>query len=100
MAFVVCFCPWHTANYLLNLAGVGASGLKTFQKFFTKCLVLRHTAKVSLDTPRRPPVHLSLCDAPGFSAGVINPNEPVDCVDLGQTTVNLGHHLKNFTNDP
>jgi hypothetical protein len=35
-----------------------------------------------------------------FSAGFINPNDPFNWVDFGQTTVNLGHHLKNFTNNP
>jgi hypothetical protein len=35
-----------------------------------------------------------------FSAGFINPNDPVKRVDLGQTAVNLGHHLKNITNHP
>jgi hypothetical protein len=28
------------------------------------------------------------------------PNNPVNSVDFGQTTVNLGRHLENFTNDP
>jgi hypothetical protein len=30
----------------------------------------------------------------------INPNEQVNCVDFGQTMVNLGHHLKNITDNP
>jgi hypothetical protein len=34
-----------------------------------------------------------------FSVGFINPNEQVDCVDFGQTTVNLGHHLENITDN-
>jgi hypothetical protein len=37
---------------------------------------------------------------PRFSAGLINPNDPVNGVDFGRTTVNLGHHLENITNDP
>jgi hypothetical protein len=37
---------------------------------------------------------------PRFSAGLINPNEQVNCIDFGQTMVNLGHHLENFTNNP
>jgi hypothetical protein len=37
---------------------------------------------------------------PRFSAGLINPNDPVNSVDFGQTTVNLSHHLENITNDP
>jgi hypothetical protein len=35
-----------------------------------------------------------------FSAGFINPNDPVNRVDFGQTTVNLGHHLENITDNP
>jgi hypothetical protein len=31
---------------------------------------------------------------------MVNPNEQVNSVDFGQTTVNLGHHLENITNDP
>jgi hypothetical protein len=31
---------------------------------------------------------------------VINPNDRVIRVDFGQTTVNLGHHLENITNNP
>jgi hypothetical protein len=30
----------------------------------------------------------------------VNPNEQVNKVAFGQTTVNLGHHLENITNDP
>jgi hypothetical protein len=37
---------------------------------------------------------------PRFSAGFIKPNDPVKHVDIGQTTVNLGHHLENITNNP
>jgi hypothetical protein len=37
---------------------------------------------------------------PRFSAGLINPNDPVNGVDFGQTTVNLGHHLENITDNP
>jgi hypothetical protein len=37
---------------------------------------------------------------PRFSAGLINPNDPVNSVDFGQTTVNLGHHLENITDKP
>jgi hypothetical protein len=35
-----------------------------------------------------------------FSAGVVNPNGQVNSVDFGQTTVNLGHHLENITDNP
>jgi hypothetical protein len=31
---------------------------------------------------------------------VINPNDPVNRVDFGQTTVNLGHHLEIIANNP
>jgi hypothetical protein len=37
---------------------------------------------------------------PRFSVGLINPKDPVNRVDFGQTTVNLGHHLENITNHP
>jgi hypothetical protein len=37
---------------------------------------------------------------PMFSAGLINPNEQVNRVDFGQTTVNLGHHSENITDNP
>jgi hypothetical protein len=37
---------------------------------------------------------------PRFSAELINPNDPVNSVDFGQMTVNLGHHLENITNNP
>jgi hypothetical protein len=37
---------------------------------------------------------------PQVLSGFINPNDPVKRVDLGQTTVNLGHHLENITNHP
>jgi hypothetical protein len=40
------------------------------------------------------------CDASGFSVGLINPNDPVNSVDFCQTTVNLGNHLENITNNP
>jgi hypothetical protein len=30
----------------------------------------------------------------------INPNDPVNQVDFGQTTVNLDHHLENIPNNP
>jgi hypothetical protein len=33
-------------------------------------------------------------------AGLINPNDLVNWVDFGQTTANLGHHLKNITDKP
>jgi hypothetical protein len=42
----------------------------------------------------------AVCDAPGFQPGFLNPNDPVNRVDFGQTTVNLGHHLENIINDP
>jgi hypothetical protein len=41
-----------------------------------------------------------MCDAPGFQPDLFNPNEPVNCIDFGQTTVNLGHHLENITDNP
>jgi hypothetical protein len=37
---------------------------------------------------------------PRFSAGLINPNDQVNSVHFGQTTVNLGHHVENITDDP
>jgi hypothetical protein len=37
---------------------------------------------------------------PRFSSGVIKPKERVYCVDFGQMTVNLGHHLENITDKP
>jgi hypothetical protein len=37
---------------------------------------------------------------PRFLAGFINPNDPVNRVDFGQTTVNVGHHLENITHNP
>jgi hypothetical protein len=37
---------------------------------------------------------------PRFWTGFFNPKDPVNRVDFGQTTVNLGHHLENITNDP
>jgi hypothetical protein len=37
---------------------------------------------------------------PRFSVRFINPNDPVNRVDCGQTTVNLGHHLKNIPDNP
>jgi hypothetical protein len=37
---------------------------------------------------------------PRFSAGFINPNDPVNRVDFGPTTANLGHHLENITDNP
>jgi hypothetical protein len=37
---------------------------------------------------------------PRFSTGLINPKDPVNRVDFGQTTVNLGHHLGNITENP
>jgi hypothetical protein len=37
---------------------------------------------------------------PRFSARLINPNDPVNRVDFGQTAVNLGHHFENITNNP
>jgi hypothetical protein len=37
---------------------------------------------------------------PRFSAGFINPNDPVNRVDFGQTMVNLVHHLENIPNNP
>jgi hypothetical protein len=37
---------------------------------------------------------------PQVSGRVINPNDPVNSVDFGQTTVNLGHHLENITDKP
>jgi hypothetical protein len=37
---------------------------------------------------------------PRVSAEFINPNDPVNWVDLGQMTVNLGHHLENITDKP
>jgi hypothetical protein len=40
------------------------------------------------------------CGAPGFRPGLPNPNDPVNNVDFGQTTVNLGHHLENITDKP
>jgi hypothetical protein len=37
---------------------------------------------------------------PQVFSRVINPNDLVNCVDFGQTTVNLGHHLENITDNP
>jgi hypothetical protein len=37
---------------------------------------------------------------PQFSAGFINPNDPVNRVDFGQMMVNLGHHLEKITDNP
>jgi hypothetical protein len=37
---------------------------------------------------------------PRFSAGFININDPVNRVDFGQTTVNLGHQLENIPDNP
>jgi hypothetical protein len=37
---------------------------------------------------------------PQVFSWLINPNEQVNCVDFGQTTVNLGHHLENITDKP
>jgi hypothetical protein len=37
---------------------------------------------------------------PRFWAGVVNPNEQVNSVDFGQTTVKLGHRPENITNNP
>jgi hypothetical protein len=35
-----------------------------------------------------------------FSAGFINPNDLVNRVDFGQTTVNLGPHIENIPDNP
>jgi hypothetical protein len=35
-----------------------------------------------------------------FSAGLFNPNDLVNRVDFGQTTVNLRHHLENIPDNP
>jgi hypothetical protein len=43
------------------------------------------------------------CDAPGFQVRIIDANalaNPVKHIDLGQTVVNLGHHLKNLADKP
>jgi hypothetical protein len=45
-------------------------------------------------------VRISAMWRPRFSTGLINPSHPVNSVDFGQTTVHLGHHLKNFTDKP
>jgi hypothetical protein len=37
---------------------------------------------------------------PRFSTRLIDPNDPVNRVDFGKTTVNLGHHFENITNNP
>jgi hypothetical protein len=37
---------------------------------------------------------------PQVFSRVINPNDPVNRVDFGQTTVNMGRHLENITNNP
>jgi hypothetical protein len=37
---------------------------------------------------------------PQVFSRVINPNDPVNSVDFGQMTVNLGHHPENITDDP
>jgi hypothetical protein len=42
-----------------------------------------------------------LCDAPGFLISIINANDRINWVkpvDIGQTLVNLGHHLENRVN--
>jgi hypothetical protein len=41
-----------------------------------------------------------MCVTPRFSAGLINPNEQVNCIDFGQTTVNLGDYLENIIDKP
>jgi hypothetical protein len=40
------------------------------------------------------------CDAPGFQPGLLTLMSRVNRVDFGQTTVNLGHHLENITDNP
>jgi hypothetical protein len=57
--------------------------------------------------PKIAPLVDRLREAPGrlvrrprFSAGLINPNDPVNSVDFGQTMVNLGHHVENITDKP
>jgi hypothetical protein len=37
---------------------------------------------------------------PQVFSRVINSNEPVNCVDFGQTAINLSHQLENITNKP
>jgi hypothetical protein len=43
---------------------------------------------------------MTLAVTPQVFSGLINPNEQVNCIDFGQMTVNLGHHLKNITENP
>jgi hypothetical protein len=40
------------------------------------------------------------CVTPQVFSRVYQPNDPVNRVYFGQTTVNLGHHLETFTNNP
>jgi hypothetical protein len=37
---------------------------------------------------------------PQVLARLISPDDPVNCVDFGQMTVHLGHHLENITDKP
>jgi hypothetical protein len=41
-----------------------------------------------------------MCDAPGFHPGLLTLTIRSNRGDFGQTTVNLGHHLENITNNP
>jgi hypothetical protein len=42
---------------------------------------------------------LNGCDAPGFQPGLLTLMSRVNRVDLGQTTVNLSHHLETITDN-
>jgi hypothetical protein len=62
---------------------------------------LRFTATVFLaSVTASRAVEKTLGVTPWVFSRIFNPNEQVNRVDFGQTTVNLGHHLENITNNP
>jgi hypothetical protein len=50
--------------------------------------------------PQAAPISPLLIVTPQVFSRVINPNDLVNRVDFGQTTVNLVHHLENITDNP
>jgi hypothetical protein len=76
------------------------AGCRLDRKSTSRTYQFLGSSLVSWSSRKQLSVAQSTTVMPQVFGRVVNPNDLVNRVNVGQTTVNLGRHLENITNDP
>jgi hypothetical protein len=97
------FGLWYSVSSSLALHGYSDAdfaGCRLDRKSTSRTYQFLGSSLVSWSSRKQSSVAQSTTVTPQVFGRVVNPNDLVNRVNVGQTTVNLGRHLENITNDP